>query len=479
MALTRALLPPGRDGDALHVGVDTLSWPELYTQVERACGLLDSLALLPGDTLAITAERRPSLLALLLAAFDRGVAVAPLNPRATAAEVRFVLADAQIRRAWLSAAHAAAGDHTPLIDLDAQLSATRVAPLARAHTPDHPALLLYTSGTTGQPKGVFRRHRHLLATLRALHEAWAWRADDHLLHVLPLFHIHGLVVAQLGALLAGAQTTWLPSFDAAEVAQALASGRFSVFMGVPTFYHRLLQEAGLGALPALRLLTSGSAPLPAEAHTRFRERTGASIVERYGMTEAGIVISNPLDAPVAGSVGMPLPGVRLRIVHPDDGTDTPVGELGELWLAGPSIFDGYHARPDAQPFQDGWLRTGDLGRVDPTGRVWLLGRRSDMLLVGGFNVYPAEVEAALRQVPGVDEAVVVGLPDPDLGERPAAALIGAAIPSTEALRAACKATLSAYKVPRTFITLSCLPRTSTGKIRRDAVRQLILKHGSS
>lgn len=332
--------------------------------------------------------------------------------------------------------------------------------------------ILYTSGTTGRPKGARLRQAHLWATIEALHVAWEWSPDDVLVHALPAFHVHGLVVAALGALRAGARQVWLPRFDPDAVPTALVDERATVFMGVPTFYVRLLQNT-LPDLSHVRLFTSGSAPLPAHVHRAFRQATGHEIVERYGMTEIGIVLSNPLrGARKPGSVGLPLPGVERRIVDPVTGADRAVGEVGELLIRAPSVFEGYHLRPDATAaaLVDGWMRTGDQGHLDEDGYVHLVGRRADLVLCGGLNVYPGEVEQALAEAPGVTEIAVFGVPDPDLGEVPHVAVVGGI--TAEELLAFARRRLAPYKIPRVVHILDALPRNSMGKVRTTELRLL-------
>jgi malonyl-CoA/methylmalonyl-CoA synthetase len=298
-----------------------------------------------------------------------------------------------------------------------------------------------------------------------------------LLHALPLNHVHGLVVAQHAALRAGATAVWVDRFDAAEVLGILASGRITIFMAVPTFYARFLQTPGDFDLSRVRLFTSGSAGLPAAVHEAFAARFGHRIVERYGMTEVGIVTSNPIGGERPGSIGLPLPGVRARIVDPEALADVPPGEVGELWIASPSVMSGYLGRPDAtaEARRGEWMRTGDLGAADPDGYLRLVGRRSEMLITGGFNVYPAEVEAALLEHPGVREAAVCGLPDDDLGEVPAAGIVGEVHP--DALRAFARERLAPYKVPRRIVVLDELPRNAMGKIVRRALAEKLTADG--
>ena len=463
-----------------------LSARRLDERVARAAGWLRSRGLGPGDVLALQTERDPVFLELFLAALGLGVVALPLNPAYPPPELRWYLDDA--RAALAVVLEPGAMEGRPAVDaraLRAELDAAEALDLDGLPEPDEEALavLLYTSGTTGRPKGACISHRNLRGTVEALHRAWGWRRDDHLLHALPLFHVHGLFVAQLGALWAGARTTWLPRFEAAEAMGALETLGCTVFMGVPTFYHRFLQlpEAVRPRLRRMRLFTSGSAPLPAEDHAAFAARFGHTILERYGMTEVGIVLSNPLRGERRpGAVGFPLPGVEARVV--DRGTEEPVGSgvVGEIWIRGPGVISGYLRRPDKTRealTADGWMRTGDLGFVDPEGYFHISGRAKDLVISGGLNVYPGEVEAVLRAWPGVAEAAVVGLPDPDWGERVVAAVVLAegAVLDEAALVAACRQQLAPYKCPKAVVAVTALPRNAMGKVQKHLLRE-VLQH---
>jgi malonyl-CoA/methylmalonyl-CoA synthetase len=307
-----------------------------------------------------------------------------------------------------------------------------------------------------------------LGTVRGLHEVWRWQPTDVLLHALPLVHIHGLVVAQYGALFAGASSIWLDRFEPDLALRTLREEAITVFMGVPTFYQRLMRHPEpWPELPALRLLTSGSAGLPADLHRAFRHKTGRSIVERYGLTEAGILTSNPPDCPQPGSVGLPLPGVRIRIVD-RDGAGRSAGEIGEVEAQGPGLFHGYLHQPEATAaaFRDGWFRTGDLGQLDEGGRLTLSGRASELILSGGYNVYPAEIDAVANACPGVTEAASFPIPDEDLGEVVGLAWVSTAGLTSAELLAFLRANLAPYKVPRVFRQVEGLPRNALGKVLR-------------
>ncbi len=450
---------------------------ELRDAIARARRLLVDQGVQPGQVVAVQPDRNLESVALMLGCMAHGVTLMPVNPRFPVSEVEGLLQDALPAWAILqdepylqlgrSLARA-----TPMALLPGMLST--VPPLEQEPSEaSAPALLCYTSGTTGAPKGVPLHHRHVLATLRALHEAWGWREDDVLLHALPLFHIHGLIVALLGALHAGAAVLLEPGFDPIDVWARIEEERATVLMGVPTFYHRLLRVPLPTDLSSLRLCTSGSAPLPASLHQRFEEATGQRIVERYGMTEVGIIFSNPIDGPVKpGSVGLPLPGVEARIC--DVATDEPLprGETGQVLVRGPSVFDGYRDRPEAtrQALLGGWMHTGDLGHLDEDGYLFLQGRHKDLILVGGFNVYPPQVEAVLREHPAVEQAAVVALPDRELGQRPAAHVVLKAPATEDELLAHCRGHLAAYKVPRVVMIDDDLPRNAMGKVQKHVLR---------
>ena len=343
--------------------------------------------------------------------------------------------------------------------------------------PEDAAALLYTSGTTGRPKGVVLSHRNLGSNAEVLCRVWGFRGEDVLLHALPLFHTHGLFVACHCVLRSGASMLLLPKFDAGEVLRLLP--RASVFAGVPTFYVRLLRHPGLDAdaCRGLRLFISGSAPLLSRTLEAFRERTGHTILERYGMTECGMVTSNPLEGPrKAGTVGPPLPGVALRVVD-DEGRELPVGVTGGVEFKGPNVFRGYWRMPerDARDFTaDGYFRSGDLGVIDDDGYLTLVGRAKDLIISGGLNVYPKEIEARLDRVEGVAESAVIGVPDEDLGERVTAVVVPEGAPGVLdplAILADIRTGLAGYKVPKEIHVVDELPRNAMGKVQKDALRE--------
>jgi malonyl-CoA/methylmalonyl-CoA synthetase len=451
----------------VHHGRHT-TYGALVESVRRAAGWLHSLGLRRGDVVALQASRAPSFLEVHLAALATGMVTLPLNDRYTASELALLLEDAAAKGGVLQAGPTN-GSWIAADALDDALRRSRPVDLPSRIDDASPAALVYTSGTTGRPKGVPIRHSNLIAMVEALHHAWAWQRSDVLLHTLPLFHIHGLFVAAHGALRAGATLVLEDRFDPEGTAAAMHAHGATVFMGVPTYHHRLLQHE-LTLPSTLRLITSGSAPLPAQVHEAMRARHGQAIVERYGMTEIGIVLSNPYRGERRpGTVGLPLPGVRIRVVD-DRGATVPPGTIGQLLVKGPSVFSGYLGRPDAtaRALVDGEMHTGDLASMSLDGYVTLHGRSDDLILTGGFNVYPPEVEAVLAGFDGVREVAVVGTPDDDLGQRVGAAVVGTADPV--ALLAHARHHLAPYKVPRQIAVMPALPRNAMGKVTRSLLR---------
>jgi len=464
-------------GDAPDLPPQGVSFDALDLGVRRAVALLQSSGVQPGDVVALQCRRDRAFLELYLGALALGAISLPLNPAYTPRERDWFLSDAQATLAVLlepGPGHLAADELRPLLDAQAP------APLPAGPKADDLAVLLYTSGTTGRPKGAMISHANLMATLEALHDAWGWSPQDHLLHALPLFHVHGLFVAMLGALWAGARTTWLARFSPGGVLAGLqrvegSTDSCTVFMGVPTFYHRLLAHPEpFGDLSEMRLFTSGSAPLPAATHAAFTARAGHTILERYGMTEVGIVLSNPLEGERRpGAVGFPLPGVRARVAVP--GGDQPVGQgqIGEIRIAGPSVVRGYLGRPEATAaaLGDGEMRTGDLGRVDADGYFHIVGRMGDMIISGGLNVYPREVEAALLRHPAVAEAAIVGVPHPDWGEQVVGLVVCRSPVGPDELLVHARTELAAYKCPKVLLQVEALPRNAMGKVQKHRIRE--------
>ncbi|OYW34282.1 MAG: malonyl-CoA synthase, partial [Rhizobiales bacterium 12-66-7] len=341
--------------------------------------------------------------------------------------------------------------------------------------PEDLAGILYTSGTTGRAKGAMLSHDNLLSNAVTLRDTWRFTADDVLIHALPLFHTHGLFVASNIILLAGARMIFCPKFDAAQTLRLMPQA--TSLMGVPTFYTRLLDQEGLTreATAHMRLFVSGSAPLLAETHRAFAERTGQAILERYGMTETGMNTSNPYDGERrAGTVGFPLPGVDIRITDPESGKVLAADEIGAIEVKGPNVFKGYWKLPEktASEFHDGFFITGDLGKIDDRGYVHIVGRGKDLVITGGFNVYPKEVEGEIDALPGVVESAVIGVPHKDFGEGVTAVVVRAADAkvSEADIHAALEDRLAKFKLPKRIIFVDDLPRNTMGKVQKNVLR---------
>lgn len=475
-------LPDGRD----------FTYADLEAETARYAGFLAGLGVAPGDRVAVQVEKSPQALFFYLACLRAGCIYVPLNPAYRQAEIEYFLDDAEPRFVLCAPSlhetvqpSAARRGITHVFTLDANGRGTLVtaaagAPAAHDVCPiarDDTAVILYTSGTTGQPKGAMITHANLAANGLALHRAWGWRAGDVLLHALPIFHIHGLFVACHGALLNGSKMIFLPKFDAAEVARRLP--RATVFMGVPTYYTRLLAEPMFGreSCRHMRLFTCGSAPLLPQTFAAFHARTGHEILERYGMTETGMNTSNPLDGPRRpGTVGTPLPGVSLRIVDDRD-AEVPVGEVGQLLVQGENVFKGYWRMPEktAEEFTaDGYFRTGDLARADRDGYIAIVGRAKDLIISGGLNIYPKEIESYLDKIDGVLESAVIGVAHPDLGEAVVAVIVRK--PNNEnldeaGLIATLKNQIAGFKVPKRVFFAPELPRNTMGKVQKNQLRE--------
>jgi malonyl-CoA/methylmalonyl-CoA synthetase len=449
--------------ESVHVDVlNTVAWL-------RACGLER------GDVLCVQLSKSRRLLNLLLAGLAMGVPVLPLNDRYTASEVSYYVKDV---RATLSIVLVEPTDWDGMVLLASEipevLPTAEDVDLPSDISADTLALLLYTSGTTGRPKGAMVSHGNLLASIEALHQAWEWNDTDRLLHLLPLFHVHGLVVAQLGALYANACTIWMPKkWTPQEVVDVWQSQNISICMMVPTIVHRLLSVNVVPALPHLRLVTSGSAPLPVVTHQTFQEKYGRHIVERYGMTEVGIVLSNPYTGNQrAGTVGFPLGKMQFRIVN-TEGVECAVDEVGELLISGPSVISGYWEQPEAteRTLVNGWLYSGDLATIDAEGYYSIVGRSKDLIISGGFNVYPQEVEKALLTCDGVEDVAVVGLPSQEWGEEVVAVVIGTVDWLT--VREKVTAVLAPYKRPKHMLGVEKFPRNAMGKVQKSKLRELV------
>jgi len=461
----------------------------------RMAAALEGLGLRAGSRVGVQVEKCEDFLMLYLGCLRAGTTLVPINPSCTEKEIGYYLRDsgseiflcAPEHLAQLEGpAREAGARHVYSFALDGKSGSFQALAVQNPSNPDRLsatvegaeplAAILYTSGTTGAPKGAMLTHDNLVANTDALHTSWGWRADDVLLHALPLFHVHGLFVAATTALGMGATMIFLPRFDPDLVVRYLPES--TLFFGVPTMYHRLAAEPRV--TPELcrniRLFVSGSAPLSVSDFNAFRERSGHTILERYGMTETGMNISNPLEGErKPGMIGFPLPGVDARLVDPETGADMAEGEVGEIWVRGRNVFAGYFHAPEktAESFADGWFKTGDLGRRDPDGYYEIVGRAKDLIISGGLNVYPAEVEQALGIIEGVEDCAVIGLPDPDWGEQVAAVIIpraGAKL-TPEGITAAARALLAPYKCPRRVELVESLPRNAMGKVEKARLRQ--------
>ena len=470
-----------------------LSYRQLDETVNRCASFMRHKGIGAGDRVAVQLPKCPHFIIFHLASMRIGAIFLPLNPAYPPAETRYFLEDSGAK--LLIAAHGNQNDfdaiaadldaleQTQLIDPESDIVADLAgwsAEPARAASaePHQTAMMLYTSGTTSRPKGAKITHGNLTANIAALHQAWGWRADDVLLHALPLFHVHGLVVALHGALHAGATAVLTPSFDADQTLNLLASSRFSVFMGVPTMHRRLYQSADGRRIDLghMRLLTSGSDRLPDDLFFGYQRTFNVTLLERYGMTETGMNLSNPLRGERrVGSVGMPLPGVSARVVDPQTEKLLPDGEVGELQIKGDHVFAGYWRQPEktaAAVSADGWLRTGDLALREPDGYYTLKGRAKDLIISGGLNIYPPEVELALMEHPAVAACAVIGCPDDEWGEGVVAVIAprsGQAIEQEE-ISDFCRERLASYKTPRRIEIVDALPANALGKVRKALLR---------
>ncbi len=466
-----------------------LAFAEVEARAIELATALQALGAMPGERVAVQVEKSPDAVALYLACLRIGAVFVPLNTAYTADEVAYMLGDATPavfvaapeRAAELADAAREAGVGA-LRTLGASGDGTLPDEIVADGTPLHAcdgstlAAMLYTSGTTGRPKGAMLSHDNLRANARTLHALWGFQPGDVLLHALPIFHAHGLFVALHCALLNGSEVIFLPRFEVQTLRRWLPEA--TVLMGVPTFYSRLLAEPDFARPECdhVRVFISGSAPLPEAVFQRFAERTGQPILERYGMTESGMITSNPLEGErVAGSVGFALPDVELRVVD-ETGAARGAGEVGEVEIRGPNVFRGYWQQPEKtrEAFrEDGFFRTGDLGRLDAEGRLFLVGRGSDLIISGGYNVYPKEIEACLDAVPGVVESAVVGIAHPDLGEAVVAFVVRDAEGSlTEAaVRPALADRLARFKHPKRTVFVDALPRNAMGKVQKKTLRE--------
>jgi malonyl-CoA/methylmalonyl-CoA synthetase len=459
---------------------DGTAWTygDLRHRADALAGALHACGVRAGDRVVVQVDKSADAIALYAACLRSGAVFVPLNTAYTPAEVAGFVADAR-PTLFVGRPGTIAPPGVPVETLGTRGDGTLTG-LAGAdptgparRSGDDWAAMLFTSGTTGRSKGAMLSCTNLVSNARALVRAWRFEPDDVLVHVLPVFHVHGLFVALHCALAVGASIRLHERFEPDAVVSDLP--RSTVLMGVPTNYHRLLAHPGLDAdvCRGMRLFTSGSAPLPAHEHEAFAARTGHRIVERYGMTETMILTSNPYDGDrVAGTVGFALDGIEVQVAD-DDGRRVPAGATGTVEVRGPNVFLGYWGRPEATAAatrDDGFFVTGDVGSMDEHGRLTLAGRASDLIISGGYNVYPKEVELVLDQVPGVDESAVIGLPDPDLGEVVVAVLVADGPLDEAAVLEAC-AGLARFKRPRRLLVVDELPRNAMGKVQKAVLRQ--------
>ena len=475
------------------------TWRDLDHASARIANLLASLQLPAGSRVAVQVEKSVEAMVLYLATLRAGYVFLPLNTAYQSSEIEYFIGNAEPavvvctpgNFGWVSKIAFTLGtqhvftlgdDRTgSLLDRAAHQGDTH-QPVARQA--DDLAAILYTSGTTGRSKGAMLTHGNLLSNAQVLKDYWGFQAGDVLIHALPIFHVHGLFVAIHGALINGSKMIWMAKFDPQAVLAAMP--RATVFMGVPTLYVRLLAEPGLTPQAAknMRLFIAGSAPLLIETFKEWQQRTGHTILERYGMSETIMLTSNPCAADArhsgqserrGGTVGFALPGVGLRVVD-DAGQPLPVGEIGGIQVKGPNVFKGYWRMPEktAEEFTaDGWFKTGDVGQVDARGYASIVGRSKDLIISGGYNVYPAEIEAAINDMPGVAESAVVGVPHPDFGEVGVAVVIakpGAKIDG-DAILATLKSQLANFKIPKRCFIATELPRNTMGKVQKNLLRE--------
>ena len=471
-------------------GGTSVTYAALEQATARAANALQAMGVKPGDRVAAQVEKSPQVVALYLGALRAGAVFLPLNTAYTPSEVRYFLEDAQ-------PSLLVCGPGTPLDSAGLAeglgLAKATLGPdgagtwtdAVRAASPDFAtversgsdlAAILYTSGTTGRAKGAMLSHRNLASNGTTLAQSWRFTATDVLLNALPIFHTHGLFVATNLALMTGASMLFLPRFDAAQVIGLMPGA--TAMMGVPTFYTRLLDHPGFTADVArhMRVFISGSAPLLAETHRAFSERTGHAIIERYGMTETTMNASNPYDGDRrAGTVGLPLPGVEIRVADPETGAELATGEIGVIEVRGPNVFSGYWRMPEktATEFRpDGFFITGDLGKFDEAGYLSIVGRGKDLVISGGFNVYPKEVETEIDLIDGVLESAVIGLPHRDFGEGVAAVVVakaGAGL-TEAAVQAHLSDRLARFKQPKRVFFVDDLPRNTMGKVQKNELR---------
>ncbi|MEM7774384.1 MAG: malonyl-CoA synthase [Pseudomonadota bacterium] len=473
-----------------------MTYGEVLSDVSRMSNALQDLGVEPGDRVMVQVHKSIANVALYLATLKIGAVFNPLNTAYTAAELDYFISDAEpkllvvdpgLAPERIAIAEARGVPHCLTLAADGTGSLRDKVEAAPAdvrptvvRADDDLAALLYTSGTTGRSKGAMITHRNLVSNAETLVEVWQFKGGDTLLHALPVFHVHGLFVALNTAFLTATKIIWLDKFDVAEVMAQLPAA--TVMMGVPTFYTRLLAEPSFGRAQTIniRLFIAGSAPLLAETHDTFAEKTGHRILERYGMTEAGMITSNPykMSARIAGSVGYALPGVSVRIQDPD-GVAVAPGDVGVLEVRGPNVFSGYWRMPEktAEEFRDdGYFISGDMATIDEDGRVTIVGRAKDLIITGGYNVYPKEIEQELNDLDGVAESAVIGVPHSDFGEAVVAVVTPEADTAsldTDAVLSQLAGRLAKFKLPKRIVVAEDLPRNAMGKVQKNVLRDTL------
>ncbi len=480
------------DGPFLILPDETIwSYAKFLDRAAQFAHVLVKQGLAPGDRLAAQVEKSPDALALYAACVQAGVIFLPLNTAYTDAELTYFIENSGARLVvvdpaksqGIAAIAAPLGAQVLTLAQDGTGGLSDAAKTASVsfdtvpRGPDDLAAFLYTSGTTGRSKGAMLTHDNLLSNAEVLTEHWRFTDSDTLLHALPVFHTHGLFVATNITVLAGGAMIFLPRFDLETMIAQMP--RATSMMGVPTFYTRLLDDARFdrGLTGHMRLFVSGSAPLLAETHKQFEARTGHRILDRYGMTETNMNTSNPYDgARKAGTVGLPLPGVELKITDPASGDTVADGEIGQIEVRGRNVFKGYWQMPEKTANElraDGFFITGDLGRIDEEGYVHIVGRDKDLIISGGYNIYPKEIELVLDAQPGVLESAVIGVPHPDFGETPLGVLVAEdnASPDLDKILAAASESLARFKLPRQLVVVDALPRNTMGKVQKNVLRE--------
>ncbi len=494
-AALRAAFPKNLDTVALETdaGVN-YCWRDLERATAMMANLLGSLGLPAGARVAVQVEKSVEAMMLYLATLRAGYVFLPLNTAYQGAEIEYFIGNAEPavvvcsskNFGWVSKIAFKAGTQN-VFTLDDDRTGSlldRAAHCSDQHEvavmqQDELAAILYTSGTTGRSKGAMLSHGNLLSNALVLKDYWGWKPGDVLIHALPIFHVHGLFVALHGALINGSKMIWLSKFDPQFVVKKLPEA--TVFMGVPTLYVRLLAEPGLNrdSCRNMRLFVAGSAPLLIETFNEWQQRTGLSILERYGMSETAMLASNPYRLEQGGerrggTVGFALPGVSLR-VQSDDGQDLPVGEIGDIQVKGPNVFKAYWRMPEKtkEEFtEDGYFKTGDVGKIDAQGYITIVGRSKDLIISGGYNVYPAEIEGYINDMSGVAESALVGVPHADFGEVGVAVVIAKPGMTLQAdqIVAGLKSRLANFKIPKKCFVVDELPRNAMGKVQKNLLR---------